>query len=133
MHLYFITRGIKHDSDRFIQELSAKYVPFKYDGKDCMVQVAVRPIQLYECVFPKEHLNTIMNTLTNGNPENTHLGTQHKQHKKWVYAIRKILGIKPIPKIEPAGVLPLYNQNIEIIGIGIKEDRDLVHESGSLS
>ena len=34
MHVYILCRGIKHQFDRFINELSAKYLPYeiKEDG-----------------------------------------------------------------------------------------------------
>lgn len=39
MHLYAITRGIKHDVDRFITELQGKYVPMDVKGERVAVQV----------------------------------------------------------------------------------------------
>lgn len=119
MHLYIMTRGIKHDVDRFINELSAKYLPYKFKGKPAMLQFSVRPIQLYELVFPEEQRDIVLNTiLQSGNGK-----TQHKKHEKFIYGIRKILGVKPIPEYnKKVAKMPLYMANTEIVGIGVKED-----------
>ena len=121
MHLYILARGIKHDLDRFISELSAKYLPFKFKGEDKLVQVAVRPIQLYEIVFPKEHLGTMAKTL-----EVTDGQDSIKFLRKYAKIFRKLLHLEKIdPKLlSGAAVMPVYKQNIEIIGLGFKPDKD---------
>ncbi len=66
MHIDFITRGIKHDVDRFINELSCQYLPYmhKMNAKGELVdkplekgalQVRVCPLQLWDVSFPKEY------------------------------------------------------------------------------
>lgn len=123
MHVYFITRGIKHSVDRFINELSAKYLPFKMQGKDAMLQTSVRPIQLWEVVFPKEHKDIMLTTLF---PDGEIC--QHKRHKKFLALIRRALGkdVKPIGEWDKTkGAMPLYRAHTEFAAIGIKEDRDL--------
>ena len=71
MHTYLLTRGIKHEVDQFITELQGKYLPFKWRDlnnkdnqlQDTMVQLGVRPIQLWELVYPEESRDVIMTTL----------------------------------------------------------------------
>ena len=129
MHIYLMTRGIKHDVDRFINELSAKYLPFKVnsaskqhnmDPKTNRVQVGVRPIQLWEVVIPRESRELVCRTLFYGkHMENT----QHSKHQKYIWALRKMLGVQAIPRWDTTGdKMPLYDNNVEKIGIGIKED-----------
>lgn len=120
MHIYFITRGIKQDVDRFIRELSSKYLPFMYKGKKAVVQNALRPIQLWEMVFPEGCKNEMLSTVFGDSK--TFKVTQHKKHKKWLSVIRKVLGVKPIPNEWEFKPLPVYRQNMETAGIGIKED-----------
>lgn len=127
MHLYILTRGIKNWSDQFITELQGKYIPFKFPSKedpkkltDYQVQLAVRPIQLYEIVFPEEYKDVVLNTILG--EENASGATQHKQHLKWVYALRKMLGVEKIPEYKKDISIPITKQNVEIIGIGIKKD-----------
>lgn len=112
-----MTRGIKHEIDKFINELSAKYLPFKFKEKDCMCQVAVRPIQLWEVVFPEEHYDVMCATMFDG--VNV---TQHKKHQKWVTAIRKVLGVKKIKEYKMDNKMPIAREHLETIPIGFKDD-----------
>ena len=132
MHLYMITRGIKHDVDRFIQELAAKYLPYKVmsgaaglPAGEYMLQTSVRPIQMWEIAFPKEHLDLMLGTFTHPDCEQAKLTQHPKKHQKWLALIRKALGVKPIPKEwENKGTMPLYRKNTECALIGIKDDYD---------
>ena len=134
MHSYLLTRGIKHEVDQFITELQGKYLPFKWrdvnnkDSKiqDTMVQLGVRPIQLWEIVYPEECRDVIMTTLF-GQPakegERTAGMTQHKRHGKFIWLIRKMLGIKEPPKTWNTNQkMPIRCQGIELIHIGDKQD-----------
>lgn len=124
MHVYMMTRGIKHMTEKFISELAAKYLeatltadgtnkPEKYSA-----QVQVRPIQLWEIVFPKEHRDVMLTTLFPGGQL-----MQHKKHKKWVWGLRKVLGVKAIPKTwDMSRKLTVDRQGLETVGIGIKDD-----------
>ncbi len=124
MHLFIATRGIKNWVDQFITELQGKYVPFKYpkDGDlvDCNVQVAVRPIQFWEIVFPEEQRDIMMATILEDN--NKGRGTQHKKHEKFIWAIRKSLGIEKIKPYKMDLKMPITRQHIEVIAIGEKKD-----------
>ena len=137
MHLYAITRGIKHEVDRFINDMQAQYYRAinprvaKALGVDPTIpvwtQFAMRPVQLWEMVFPAEHLNEVLATVTTGERDLT-----TKQNALFA-GFRKMLGAKKIPKIEgdltkmPQRIV--YKQNMECHLIGIKEDS--VQEDGS--
>ena len=86
-----MTRGVKHGVDQFITQLQGKYLPFKWrmnkegklDHKGEMIenghtQLQVRPIQLWEIVFPEEHKDIVLNTILAGKKKQQ---TQHKKHK----------------------------------------------------
>ena len=122
MHLYIIARGIKHELDRFISELSAKYLPFKFHGEDKLVQVAVRPIQLYEIVFPKEHLSSVINSL--GGEKALQGQDSVGFLKKYVKWFRKFMHLEKIENLSGASIIPIYRENVEIIALGIKPDKD---------
>jgi len=133
MHLYLITRGIKHDVDRFVKEMTSKYLPYTWrDPKTKklekgVVQVAMRPVQFWEVVFPKEHRDVILNTLwpqTRKEVCKGHFGNIATQKFKWILArIRKLIGIKEIdPNYKNVPCLALWKNNIEFIGVGEKED-----------
>jgi len=127
-----MTRGIKHDVDRFINELSSKYLPTKWfnplkSGKgwgkkkrDVMLQVGVRPIQFWEIVYPEPWRDSVLNTIFFGQTKET----QHKRHNKFLMIIRKILGIKKIGDWKKdAEIIPLYKGAVEFIKVGEKPDR----------
>lgn len=123
MHLYIITRGIKHAVDRFITELQGKYVPFKWKSptdtelKDYMVQLGVRPIQLWEIVFPEEQKDVVLHTILGKEPS-----MPNKKFEKYISWIRKILGIEEIPEYKKDTFLPLCKTDVGVVGIGIKKD-----------
>ena len=126
MHVYCLTRGIKHDVDRFITELQGKYLPYEFEkGKQGLVQFSVRPIQLWEMVFPEPALPNVMTTLfSDGNVRKSESEFSYAgRNDKYLWAMRKLLNSKPFPKFDPKAIpLPLYKKNIEIAGIGIKKD-----------
>lgn len=118
MHLYLITRGIKHDVDRFINDLQAQYYPFKSKSKENLhVQLAVRPMQLWELVMPEDQLPSVQKMIFD---KNTSI---RKLHEVKLAVFRKMLGAKKIPKFDEK--LPtriIYKENIGLYPIGIKKD-----------
>ncbi|MCK9371334.1 hypothetical protein M0R04_15580, partial [Candidatus Dojkabacteria bacterium] len=124
MHLYIVTRGIKNWVDQFITELQGKYLPFKYhtDGKnivDCQVQLSVRPIQLWEIVFPEDQKDLVLATILDDGKGGK---TQHKRHEKFIWGLRKTLGVEKIPEYKSDQKLPITKMHFETVGIGIKKD-----------
>lgn len=125
LHLYIITRGIKNSVDQFITELQGKYLPFKWRrNKDSPmqnfnVQVAVRPIQLWEIVFPEEHKDLMLTTVLGKDFKGK---TQHRKHDKFVFGLRKILGVEKIGDFKTDAELPITRQAMEVVGVGIKKD-----------
>lgn len=123
-----MTRGAKQWSDEFITELQGKYLPFRWRAPqtkeliDTNVQLSVRPIQLYEIVFPEEHKDIILNTILDDYDTVKSRFTQHKFHNKVIWAIRKALHIDPIPEYKRDIKFPVCKNNIEVVGIGVKKD-----------
>ena|SRR3990167_6790946 len=127
MHLYFLTRGVKHEIDKFITELQGKYVPYRYPDKDKnlvdkVLQLGVRPIQLWELTFPEDQKDIILTTVLSHEQAGQKEQTQHKKHKIWIKMFRKVLGIKPLPKYKTDKRLPNSREHMETVGIGIKPD-----------
>lgn len=114
-----MTRGIKHEVDRFISDLQAQYFKYKFipnDKRLQVVQLAVRPIQLWELVFPQESLNTVIATIR----------TQDYGYidDKWMAVLRRMLKVKKIPPIsENERKRIIHNLNVQVKMIGIKDDR----------
>ena len=115
-------RGVKMWSDEFIKQLEGKYVPFKWDGQDKAIQIAVRPIQLFEIVHPESAKDLVWTTLF-GDMNGAKGITHQEPHRKWVWAIRKILGAEALPDTwDTSKVLPVIKENLEIVSLGIKKD-----------
>ena len=122
MHFYCITRGVKPNVDRFISDLQAQYYPFKYQNSN-LIQMGVRPIQLWELVFPKESMNEVLATCNICPPNLT------SSQAKLAALMRLCLKAKKIPEIPkdtPRRIV--FNKDIEVTPIGIKEDK--MHEDG---
>ena len=121
MHIFFGTRGIKHLSDEFIKQLSCQYLPYEYEkGKEMgRLQVRVSPIRLYDVSFPAPFKDAMLTTLFGKGGGKA----INKKHNKWAALIRKILGIKKIPKYDTSKQLNPVPNSTEMIGIGIKEDK----------
>jgi len=127
-----MTRGIIQDVDTFIDALKNKWLPFTvHKDKRTMpdvehelmagnhqVQLSVRPIQLWEIVYPKEQRDLVLNTIFKG-----HDGSmQHKKHNKFVAVLRKMLGARKPGDYGKTMMLPMKDHAIERVFIGEKDD-----------
>jgi len=72
MHLAFMTRGEINAINKFIKELSTRYLDFEiYNPKSKameqkIIQMRVCPIQLWDISFPKQHWNAVAKTVLGG-------------------------------------------------------------------
>jgi len=140
-----MTRGNKWWVDRLIGSLVGVQLPFEFrdDVTKPMLkswfELGVRPIQLWEIVYPEPCHELMCNTILNQD-----IGeTQHKSHEKWLRALRFGMGIKKLNynwdkkkvindfknKIPMTfdGKIPIVSQNVEVIGVGFKPDRYTEH------
>jgi len=118
MHLYILTRGIKHEVDRMINDLQAQYLPFEFKGTTNFVQLAVRPIQLWEIVMPEPQLQVVMNTIS------TAYGEAPSWKNPQLAILRKALRAKKLPEQDlSVGKRLVYNHNVGVYPIGIKPDK----------
>lgn len=115
-----MTRGIKHEVDRMISDLQAQYYPYEYKGQQALVQLAVRPIQLWELIMPEKYLGQVCRTLWGTNQI---MQEQNNELNLRSFALRKMLGAQPTPKFDE-NILPniLYKANVAIYNLGIKPD-----------
>lgn len=127
MHAYFLIRGIKQRVDELITQLQGVYLPFKFrqkgekELKQYSTQLQVRPIQLFEVVFPEECRDVVLNSLVKGK-----VGEQcnHKKHEKFLWGLRKMLGINKLKPYNTDNVLPqtAVVKDMDIMCIGEKPD-----------
>lgn len=141
MHLYAITRGQKNYVDQMITELQGKYLPYNSKGKDAagnviekqlMLQLAVRPIQLWEFAFPEECYDVVANTLWG---QDKSMGFSLPGHNKKLAVLtagmRKVIGLEKVPEWKTdQGWLPLNKLYTSILGVGIKKDKQESYGEG---
>ena len=132
MHFFFLTRGVKQQRDLFVKFMETQMWKWKRKnlttGKDEFIQVqgGLRPLELWEYIFPDECLDEVL----------TVLELDENGKNRWALGrtksaiLRKALGkgtegnkIKPVPKFKKAKT----NKYVELRGvavypIGIKED-----------
>ena len=128
MHLYFLTRGIKQQRDIFVNFLQTQMWKWKRKNlktkkeEISRVQGALRPVELWEYVFPEECLDEVLTCL---NITKDNLGTPKTfATKTKLSALRKMCGAK---KIKSYKKVPTSNfistAGVSIHPIGIKKDR----------
>lgn len=150
MHLVFATRGIYRQVEELKNLLQAQRFRWKRTnlktGKEEMmlVQGALRPIQLWEYVFPEECLNDVL-----GGMEIKGAITR-PEIKNFSWMLRKLLKLKKIPEnreginvtgyrppellngepMPPIPVHPLAVEGVAVYPVGIKEDAKQAYDWG---
>ncbi len=121
MHIYFMTRGIKHLVDKFVNDIGAQSFPYEMGGQKYFVQAAMRPIQLWECVIPETGYDQFMKMLfvTNGT-----MNCAKTFEKVRMNALRFALRADPMKEFdESVGQRLIANECVAIHPIGIKKDK----------
>ena len=132
MHLVFCASGIKHDLDLFEKFMETRSLNLPYidhnDGdkeKNIVIQSQLRPINFYDFIFPKGELDHVLNGLQIGTDPDI-ISRNASMPKLYIEMLRKALKLKKIPNPDISkGAIPLYKQNIRIVGIGVRDDADL--------
>lgn len=136
-HTILATRGILGDTITFINELSTRYVPFRWFNKktgkmeDRHIQLRVSPVLLWDISYPKECRDIIHATIfrdgKGGKPINKFI-------EKFVNMVRMGMKLKKIPEYKTDKVLSMrLPENIEIVGIGVKEDKWITEDGRQVS
>jgi len=116
-----ISRGIKDRVDRFVEDMSAQYFPIEMNGKKIYVQLAMRPLQLWEVVFPEPCLQEVMNTIWDSNVP---IKEQQFPYKLRLGALRKLLRAKKLPALDKSGLKRIVRRDfVSCYPIGIKGDK----------
>ena len=147
MHTYVVLRGIKDKLHRWIEDMEKVMVPFVHDGRPAMLQLAMRPVYIYELVYPEPAHEQVMKIIypTESMDPTFHDGKtkQDKTAKKFgnrlnwiVERLRKFLKLEKvqIPPMEPNAAMAYavskspYRQFIGIHPIGSKKDKKEIIE-----
>ena len=129
MHLLIGTRGNKESVELFIKELSSKYMPLSFTNKKNgkVVQVAqpihVRPLQLWEIIFPKEQRDVVLTTLF----PNKVTCSDYKPFRtlrKLFFKLMPFCHLKKIPKDwNTKNKFYVEHKDVGIMGICMKDDK----------
>jgi len=140
MHLVFCASGIKHDLDLFeiFMQTRTFNMPFidhnekraKEKNKNMLLQSQLRPINFYDFIFPKGELDMVLNSLQIGTDPDI-VSANASLPKAVITMLQKALKLKKIPNPDISkGAFPLYKNNVRLVGIGIRDDKDLKFPNG---
>lgn len=137
MHLDILVRGDLRILDRFFNKLFSIGLKYKSndikDGKfikgtsiDNIFQVSVRKNFIgYEIIFPEEHKDLMLTSIL-GKPDGDRMNERGKAWLSWmnkyIFVLRLITGLKPIPKYKTDKDLKIDRRGMEIVAIGLKYD-----------
>ena len=123
MHMYMILRGMEDRVNRFKNDALAQYYPYEYKkGEMRRIQLSMRPIQLYEVVFPAPAVKDVIANLQPYSDLDAGMG----------FMMRKMLKLSPMKeewkglKITDEDVktkYPMYHDFVDKVCIGFKEDK----------
>lgn len=139
MHLRFIAEGWDKDMDYMEKWIGQMILPMKVKdkkGKDKVIGCPcyLRPFRMYDLIFPRDQLDVILNTLK----PVTEISMVDKKNttkfKTQIAFLRKLMKLKKIPKADKSkGAVAIPEdlfKNIRVVGMGIREDIDIINESG---
>lgn len=116
MHAFVTARGMPDYINRWENDCLAHHLPFFYDfyKPAGSIQFSLRPVRIYDCVFPARQYETAMSMLRPNSGEDM---------KTILFALRKIMGAeKPAPyKYDKTKWIP--RQNVSVNVIGVKQDK----------
>ncbi len=123
MHMYLASRGQKDKVDNFINDLQAinlHYGSPNEKGHRMIVQLGVHPIELWELTFPKEHFETILNTIAPGF-DNTKV---RQREMKILQKFRGLVSGSVIPRVNLTGKKRIIVRNaaVSVYPFATKED-----------
>jgi hypothetical protein len=117
MHTYILIRGIQKDAERWIEDMSYKFLPFIYDGKQTMMQLSMRPIWLYECVYPEAVHDAFIQTIQPNTKEVD--GGYYQNYDKIFWTLRKMIGLNKT-EINPSAVYKIdQSQSFSRVNLGV--------------
>lgn len=127
MHLNFISRGIKQNRDLFVKFLETRMFTWKtkdLKGNEVLqsVQGALRPVELWEYIFPEECLPEVLGMLGIDPSKTEDYGSLSQKMQLGV--LRKMLDCKEIPKNTPVvgNSQFVFHDGMAFHVLGIKED-----------
>ena len=144
MHAAFIPYGKKDLVDYFIGELQHQKLPMRFykegeEDKSIHIQCQIRqmPGGIYEFIFPKEFMASVLTTLKfNNKTESDYqidrdISILGMKINPLTY-VRKFLRYEATPEFKTDQFLPIMSTHVSIIPIGIRHDGILTEPEGAV-
>ena len=139
MHFFFLSRGIKHQRDQWVTHMQSQFWTWERTNlktkkkETTFIQGSLRPIEMWEYVFPEEHLENVLKNMHVLHPDvECHKGANFKQ-QALLTILRKALGAEKLPDFKDSmsrdRVMSVPGMAIHPIGIK-KDERKSVEEKG---
>ena len=98
--------------------MQSNLLPYPTDEGNFSVQLAMRPVQLWEVVFPKQSLPNVLKAI-NYTPDT------RPEMKKPLWGFRKLLQAQKIPELDLSKTIPVMSHmdNVAVYPVGIREDK----------
>ncbi len=119
MHKYVLTRGNKYHTEKWENDLCAQHLPFELKDKDgnikkMLAELNVRPINLYEIIYPEACEKAVMGILKP-------ISTPNKKINRVTKMLSKALGLEEVkcdwkPFVVPSGT------GVSVMVVGNKKD-----------
>lgn len=133
MHFSFIPYGKRSEVELLLRDMEAQKHLLKMtkdqEERSIYVQGQVRllPLGVYEYVFPKEDLDTVLYTMIRNDDVN-----RYGLPKVILSFLRKFYKLKAIPTYKKEKNYLWIRDHVEIIPLGIREDGSITEDTGSL-
>ena len=129
MHMVVAVRGILSQIEQFEKDLQAQFFRFPHNNPEWAglthVRLSVRPIRLYELVFPEDALKEVIATVR---PWGFSPVSRSFMNNIMMSGIRTALQLEPMPEMDTESwrtlAHPVEIKDVEVLGIGIKRDGD---------
>lgn len=128
-----MSRGVVGMRDEWVAQMRSTF--FNFPRKNLKtgeiemhrVQLAMRPIELWECVFPQESLEEFQTMVHHHSGNDGHWGQGLAKTNIALAGLRKMLGAKYLKPLEKGIAMPvdkfIHTPGFGANFIGIKEDR----------
>lgn len=135
MHVAFIPYGGRFEVETLLRNIESQkfYLPmWKGKKKQSMPvggQIRELPFGVKEAIFPKEYQDLVLSTFSSI-PGNDYSENYIKGYQKKL--IRKALKLKKIPKYDNSKKFLWNTDNMGIIVLGVRYDKDVTDQTGEM-
>ena len=135
MEFIFGTRGHIDCTEKMIRNLRSVWMKHEWTTKHGVelkaMEMNIKPILLWDISFPKEQLDTVLNTLLDPGWEEN-MGKKYGRKFNMISKfLMKKLGLMPIPKERAHNSKwGVYKESVEIFPFGIKKDGEFIDGAG---